>query len=74
MLFLIFEFDSSKLSTQWYFPRIPQEVERSPEKPDPEVQLAEELKKEPKKDAAVTQPPEVLSPYEAAIRQHQQGK
>ena len=75
VLLLIFEFDRGKLSTQPFFPRIPQEdVERSPEKPDPGVQLAEGLKNEPKKDAAVTQPPEMISPYEAAVRQHQKGQ
>ena len=40
------------------------------EKPDPFLELADELKKgELKKDAAVTQPP--LSPFEAAVRQNQ---
>jgi len=87
LLFLVFEFDGSNYAQQLLFPppiRPAQNLKAyaapdgSPERPDPHIELAEELKKElktgPKVDAAVTQPSEILSPYEAAIRQQQKGK
>ena len=77
LLHVIFQWDSRTYAPRFSAPA-PQELERRlekldrPEKPDPSAELAEELKKgELKKDAAVTQPSETLSPYEAAIRQQQ---
>ena len=75
LLNLIFEQDSRTVEQRFSAPA-PQVPDGRPEKPDPYAELEQELKKEKelKKDAAVTQPTETLSPYEAAVRQFQKGK